>query len=63
MIESAKETKNIYQIGDSVLINSKEWIIAEEFNGDVLLFRYSVDGHSRTMKYSKSELPEKDEYC
>ena len=43
MIDSAKETSNKYQIGDSVIINSQEWIIAKEFNGNVLLFRNSID--------------------
>jgi len=38
MIDSAKETSNKYQIGDSVIINSQEWIIAKEFNGNVFYF-------------------------
>ena len=62
MIDSARETSNKYQIGDSVIINSQEWIIAKEFNGNVLLFRNSIDEHSRTMKFSKKDLPEKDEF-
>ena len=48
-----------YQIGDSVIINSQEWIIAKEFNGNVLLFRNSIDEHSRTMKFSKKDLKKK----
>ena len=62
MIDSARETSNKYQIGDSVIINSQECIIAKEFNGNVLLFRNSIDEHSRTMKFSKKDLAEKDEF-
>jgi len=62
MIDSARETSNKYQIEDSVIINSQEWIIAKEFNGNVLLFRNSIDEHSRTMKFSKKDLQEKDEF-
>ena len=62
MIDSAKETSNKHQMGDSVIINSQECIIAKEFNGNVLLFRNSIDEHSRTMKFSKKDLAEKDEF-
>ncbi len=62
MIETKKETINQYQIGDPVLIDQQEWIIAEDFNGNVLLYRDSVDGQSRTMKYSKRDLPENSEF-
>ena len=55
MIDSAKETSNKHQIGDSVIINCQELIIAKEFNGNVLLFRNSIDEHSRTMKFSKKD--------
>ena len=40
----------------------QECIIAKEFNGNVLLFRNSIDEHSRTMKFSKKDLQEKDEF-
>ncbi len=62
MIETKKETGNQYKIGDPVLIDQQDWVIADDLNGDVLLYRDSVDGHSRTMKYPKRDLPEKSEF-
>lgn len=62
MIEIKHEIGKQYQIGDPVLINQQEWVIADDLNGKVLLYRDSVDGHSRTMKFPKSDLPEKSEY-
>jgi len=57
-----KETKDPYQLGDAVILQDHEWIIAEEFNGEVLLYRDSVDGRSRTMKVARKDLPIKDEF-
>ena len=62
MIDSTRETSNKYQIGDSVLINSQMWRRTEEFNGNVLIFWHSIDEHSRTMKFSKKDRAEKDEF-
>ncbi len=62
VIETNQEIDTQYQIGDPVLIDQQEWVIADDLNGHVLLYRDSVDGHSRTMKYPKRDLPEKNEY-
>ncbi len=62
VIETNKETDKQYQIGDPVLIDQQEWVIADDLNGHVLLYRDSVDGQSLTMKYPKIDLPEKNEY-
>ncbi len=62
MIEIKHEIGKQYHIGDLVLIDQHEWVIADDLNGKVLLYRDSVDGHSRTMKYPKRDLPEKSEY-
>lgn len=56
------EAKKIYQIGDRVLIDQQEWVIADDLNDNVLLYRDSVDGRSRTMKYPKRDLPDKSEF-
>jgi len=61
-MEIKQETTDTYQLGDTVIIHHQEWIIAEDHNGDVLLYRDSVDGHSRTMRFSKKDLPLKDEF-
>ncbi len=47
-----------YEVGDSVFIDNKEWIIAEVLNGKVKLQRDGIDGTSRTMDVTRSELQE-----
>ncbi len=47
-----------YEVGESVFIDNKEWIIAEALNGKVRLQRDGIDGTSRIMDVTKSELQE-----
>ena len=45
-----------YEVGNSVFVDNKEWIIAEELNGKVKLQRDSIDGTSRTMDVTRNKL-------
>lgn len=45
-----------YEVGNSVFVDNKEWIIAEELNGKVKLQRDRIDGTSRTMDVTRNKL-------
>ncbi len=45
-----------YEIGDSVFIENKEWIIAEIQETSIRLQRDGVDGSSRTLSLSHDEI-------
>jgi len=45
-----------YEVGNSVFVDNKEWIIAEELNGKVKLQRDKIDGTSRTMDVTRNKL-------
>lgn len=45
-----------YEVGNSVFVDNKEWIIAEELNGKVKLQRDRIDGTSRTMDVTSNKL-------
>jgi len=45
-----------YEIGKSVFIENREWIIAEIQTGLIKLQRERVDGTSSTMDISKNDL-------
>ena len=47
-----------YEVGESVFIENKEWIIAELGTGLFILQRDSVDGTSQTIDISESGLQE-----
>ena len=47
-----------YEVGESVFIENKEWIIAELGTGLFILQRDSVDGTSQTIDVSKIHLQE-----
>ena len=45
-----------YEVGNSVFVDNKEWIIAEELNGKVKLQSDKIDGTSRTMDVTRNKL-------
>ncbi len=47
-----------YEVGESVFIENKEWVIAEILTEYIILQRDSVDGTSQTIDVSKNELQE-----
>ena len=47
-----------YEVGESVFIKNKEWVIAEILTECIILQRDSVDGTSQTIDVSKNELQE-----
>ena len=47
-----------YEVGESVFIENKEWVIAELRTGCIILQRDSVDGTSQTIDVSKNKLQE-----
>ena len=47
-----------YEVGESVFIKNKEWVITEILTGCIILQRDSVDGTSQTIDVSKNELQE-----
>ena len=47
-----------YEVGNSVFIDNKEWVIAEVRTGFIILQRDSVDGTSQTIDISESGLQE-----
>jgi len=47
-----------YEVGESVFIKNKEWVITEILTGCIILQRDSVDGTSQTIDISESGLQE-----
>ena len=47
-----------YEVGNSVFIDNRDWVIAEVRTGFIILQRDSVDGTSQTIDVSKNELQE-----
>jgi len=47
-----------HEVGTSVFIDNREWIIAEKHTGLIKLQRDSIDGTSRIMDVTEEELQE-----
>lgn len=56
-LSAQNQEKNIpYHIGEIVLYNEKEWIIADQHGKRITLYRETVDGSSETVNLTEREL-------
>ncbi len=56
ILDKSIDFSSTYHIGQSIIIDNREWIVAENKNGNVRLQRDGIDGSSNTMTLAIEEL-------